>query len=128
MEESYVEGLAAHNGPESCGGVREGVAEALTGVRTGRVFSRERNHPPECRRRKGMRKATSGASPRQDALELRAGFDKVCRNLETRVSEGPACLVFVLSPQRSVHRPIRHSHLKLSRVCFVLLRSGPSCL
>ena len=50
MKESYVEGLANHNGPESCGGAREGGVEALTGVRTGRVFSRE-NISPGCRRR-----------------------------------------------------------------------------
>ena len=43
MKESYVEGLAAHNGPESCVVVREGKGEALTGVRAGRVLSRERN-------------------------------------------------------------------------------------
>lgn len=43
MKESYGEGLATHTGPESCGVVRENGAEALTGVRTGRVFSRERN-------------------------------------------------------------------------------------
>jgi hypothetical protein len=43
MKESYSEGLAIHAGPESCGGAREGTAEALTGVRTGRVFSRESN-------------------------------------------------------------------------------------
>ena len=42
MKESYVEGLATHDGPESCGGARKGVVEALTGVRAGRVFSRER--------------------------------------------------------------------------------------
>jgi RNA-directed DNA polymerase len=42
MKESYVEGLATHNGPESCGAAREGCVEALTGVRAGRVFSRER--------------------------------------------------------------------------------------
>ncbi len=41
MKESYVEGLAAHSGPESCVAVRKGRGEALTGVRTGRVFSRE---------------------------------------------------------------------------------------
>ena len=42
MKESYAEGLAAHSGPESCGDAREGVVEALTGVRAGRVLSRER--------------------------------------------------------------------------------------
>ena len=42
MKESYVEGLATHDGPESCAGVRKGIGEALTGVRAGRVLSRER--------------------------------------------------------------------------------------
>ena len=35
MKELYVEGLASHDGPESCAGVREGAGEALTGVRAG---------------------------------------------------------------------------------------------
>ena len=43
MKESYVEGLASHSGPESCVVAREGTGEALTGVRAGRVLSRERN-------------------------------------------------------------------------------------
>jgi hypothetical protein len=43
MKESYVEGLATHDGPESCGAAREGGVEALTGGRAGRVFSRERD-------------------------------------------------------------------------------------
>jgi len=42
MKESHVEGLATHDGPESCAAFREGSDEALTGVRAGRVFSRER--------------------------------------------------------------------------------------
>ena len=42
MKESYAEGLATHGGPESCGVSREGNVEALTGVRAGRVLSRER--------------------------------------------------------------------------------------
>jgi len=37
MKESYGEGLANHIGPESCGGDSNGVAEALTGERAGRV-------------------------------------------------------------------------------------------
>ena len=44
MKESYGEGPATHTGPESCGVVREGGVEALTGVRAGRVLSRERTH------------------------------------------------------------------------------------
>ena len=43
MKESYVKGLANHDGPESCGGACEGDAEALTGVRAGWVLSREIN-------------------------------------------------------------------------------------
>jgi hypothetical protein len=41
MKVSYVEGRANHNGPESCGAAREGGVEALTGERTGRVWTRE---------------------------------------------------------------------------------------
>ena len=41
MKVSYVEGVANHNGPESCGAAREGGDEALTGERTGRVLSCE---------------------------------------------------------------------------------------
>ena len=43
MKESHGEGVATHTGPESCGTAREGGAEALTGVRAGRVLSRERH-------------------------------------------------------------------------------------
>ena len=35
MRELYIEGVAIHGGSESCVGVREGVGEALTGVRVG---------------------------------------------------------------------------------------------
>jgi len=35
MKESDTEGVATHSGPESCAGAREGVGEALTGVRAG---------------------------------------------------------------------------------------------
>ena len=41
MKESYDEGVTSHIGPESCAGAREGSGEALTGVRAGRVLSRE---------------------------------------------------------------------------------------
>jgi hypothetical protein len=35
---SDIEGVAIHDGPESCVGVREGDGEALTGVRAGRAI------------------------------------------------------------------------------------------
>ena len=38
MKEPYIEGLATHDGPESCVGAREGGGEALTGVRAGRAI------------------------------------------------------------------------------------------
>ena len=41
MEVSCGEGVASHTGPESCAVAREGGGEALTGVRAGRVSSRE---------------------------------------------------------------------------------------
>lgn len=77
MKESYVEGLAAHDGPESCVEARKDIDEALTGVRTGRVFSRERTFPPGCRRRKERRKAISGVPLSRGTTGPRAVRDPV---------------------------------------------------
>jgi RNA-directed DNA polymerase len=41
MQVRNVEGVATHNGPESCGGAGNCAGEALTGERAGRVLSRE---------------------------------------------------------------------------------------
>ena len=41
MKEPHIEGVANHGGPESGAVAREGGGEARTGVRAGRVFSRE---------------------------------------------------------------------------------------
>ena len=41
MRESYGERLASDTGPKLCADAREGVGEALAGVRAGRVLSRE---------------------------------------------------------------------------------------
>jgi hypothetical protein len=46
MKESYGEGVACHTGPKSCAGGGNSVGEALTGVRTGSVLSREIPTPP----------------------------------------------------------------------------------
>src|SRR6478672_3283980 len=55
MEVSYAEGLASYGGPESCVHVREGVGEALTGERAGRVLSRVIHAP--CRNARVVRGA-----------------------------------------------------------------------
>ena len=46
MRESYGEGVASHAGPKSCVIVRKGEGEALIGVHTGPVLSREITAPP----------------------------------------------------------------------------------
>jgi hypothetical protein len=43
MKKSHECDVATHSGPESCGAVREGGVEALTGERAVRVYSRERS-------------------------------------------------------------------------------------
>ena len=45
MQVSSSEGLANHTVSESCVGAREGVGEALTGVRIGWALSRENTTP-----------------------------------------------------------------------------------
>jgi hypothetical protein len=42
MKESYVKGLANHNGPESCVAWSDPCGEALTGASVGWVLSREK--------------------------------------------------------------------------------------
>jgi hypothetical protein len=42
MQKSYECEVATHIGPESCGAACKGSAEALTGERAGRVYSRVR--------------------------------------------------------------------------------------
>ena len=58
MKEPYVEGVATHDGPESCAGTREGAGEALTGARAGWVIEPRNAGNPGCRRRYPRRKAT----------------------------------------------------------------------
>lgn len=76
MEESYGEGIAIHTGPESCGHVCEGMAEALTGVCAGRVSSRESlDCHSERRRRRNGRKAKPVISLTREVIGLRAVAD-----------------------------------------------------
>ena len=50
MQVPYDEGVAIHIGPESCAVAREGLGEALTGVRVGQPLSRESSYSG-CRHR-----------------------------------------------------------------------------
>ena len=67
MKESHAERLATHSGPESCEVARKGSVEALTGVRAGRVLSREGELTSGSRRCRRKRKATPVASLARDA-------------------------------------------------------------
>jgi hypothetical protein len=65
MKVSCSEGLATHTGSESCTFVRKCEGEALTGVRTGQVLSREIE--PPSRKRWSLRGADAvGLSGRQN--------------------------------------------------------------
>ena len=76
MKVSYVEGLANHNGLESCVSVCKDEGKALTEERTGRVLSREVHALP--RKRQVLRDADAvGASGRQDRVHRHR---KVCQD------------------------------------------------
>jgi hypothetical protein len=68
MRELYVEGVAIHDGPEPCVGVREGADEALAGVHVGRAIE-PRNDQFGALTLLVERKAT----PRAALCELSAG-------------------------------------------------------
>src|ERR687891_1635955 len=50
MRELYIEGIATHDDPEPCVGVRKGVGEALVGAHVGRAIEPRKNLSPGCRR------------------------------------------------------------------------------
>jgi len=78
MKVSYVEGVANHNGLESCGAARESGDEALTGGRAGRVLRREIY--ALSRERQVLRDA--------DAVEIGGRLDRVHR--QRKVCSDPA--------------------------------------
>jgi len=94
MKKSYVEGLAARNGPESCGGIREDDGEALTGVRAGWVLSREIIFS-ECRRCERKRKATSCLPVSRGSRGLRAVRDP--KHVPKHLAREPGGLLFTLT-------------------------------
>jgi hypothetical protein len=50
MEELYIEGVATHDDPEPCVGVREGAGEASVGVHVGRAIEPRKNLSSGCQR------------------------------------------------------------------------------
>jgi hypothetical protein len=96
MKELCIEGLAIHGGPESCGGVREDAAEALTGVCAGRAIEPRKGRHSGCRRGSNTRKATSlaafsraGSGPRGVGEPVHARDLSMRENRE--VPRSPAC-------------------------------------
>ena len=100
MKESYVEGLATHNGPESCGVTRKGGVEALTGERAGRVFSRESpilrdadavrrggRQYPRCQYRKVPRSPARSETPCTHGSTLRGNREIPCLSEASGVSD-----------------------------------------
>src|SRR5438132_6800795 len=96
MKVSYSEGLATRADSESCIFVRKGASEALTGVRTGQVWSREIE--PPSRQRWPLRGA--------DAVELSGRQDWRRRKRETPLdparSETLSMYVSILSGSREI--------------------------
>ena len=99
MKESYVESLASYGGPESCVHIREGVGEALTGGRAGRVLS--------CVIHALGRKAwdVRGA----EVVELHRRPHRVCRigeaGTDSAQSEAPRMRASTLFGNREIPRP-----------------------
>jgi len=100
MKESYVEGLATHDGPEPCGVTRKSDVEALTGERAGRVFSREspilrdadavrrggRQHPGR-RNRKALRSPARSETPCTHGSTSRGNREIPCLSEASGVSD-----------------------------------------
>jgi hypothetical protein len=99
MQVSYVEGVANHNGLESCGVAREGGVEALAGKPTGRVLSREIHSLP--RKRQVLREADAvGKGGRQHRAHRSR---KVCP--APARSETPSMHGNTLGGNREIPRP-----------------------
>ena len=98
MRVSYVEGVANHNGLESCGVARKGGVEALTGERVGWVLSRE--NLTLLRKQQALQGA--------DALEFSGRQHRVhhyCKmRLDSARSETPSMHGIILCGNREIPR------------------------
>src|ERR1700716_2733067 len=98
MRESYVKGLANHDGPESCVEWRDSLGEALTGESAGRVLSRERYRTRDA-----------------DAVRTSGRQQQSCRNGEARWyparSKAPGMDGSNLRENREILRPPKPARL-----------------
>ena len=103
MKVSYSEGVATHTGSESCIFVRKDASEALTGVRVGKVWSREIEPPsrkrwplwgadavePSGRQNWGRRKRETPLDPaRSKTLSMHASILHGSREIPSLSVEG----------------------------------------
>jgi len=99
MQDSYVEGLATHNGPESCGATRKGGDEALIGGRAGRVYSRVRKslrdadavrrsgrQHPRRRHREALRDPARSETPRTHGSTSHGNREVPCSPQATKLA------------------------------------------
>lgn len=89
MKELYIEGIATHDDPEPCVGVRKGVGEASVGAHVGRAIE-PRNDQSGVPTLLVGRKATPAAALTRVAVGLRAVEEPVhAWNLHAREPGGP---------------------------------------
>jgi len=107
MRESYSEGVANHADPESCGGVREDAAEALTGASAGQPLSRESNEfrgadaVATCGRphRSGRHRKTRPDLARSKTLGTRRTFLHGNREIPRPATVAPTAMARTVNPQ-----------------------------
>ena len=117
MRTLYVEGVAIHDGPESCVDVREDGGEALTGVPAGWAIEPRNHGSPGCRRCCKKRKATPVARHSQVATRPRGsknlGMQRVSMRENREIPRPPARLIAGRAAQgRQGHKPEMHERGK----------------
>src|ERR1039457_619669 len=92
MKELCIEGVATHDDPESCAGVRKGAGEALTGARAGRAIEPRNEVSPgrprrwnDGRQHRPWRYARATAGPaRSEKLSVYGIFMRETREVPRR--------------------------------------------
>jgi hypothetical protein len=107
MEELYVEGLATHDGPESCVDVPRGRGEALTGARAGRAIEPRNKRigvPTLSKRRKATPLAALRESPVGPAWSENQGMYGTSKRENREIPRSPARLITGLAARGTLRR------------------------